>query len=75
MGNYAIRTPSKILAWIIAAILVYLNLKLLVNEAANFFAASTSILVKGLIVGTGGLLIFLLGYILVHPFTKKKLSA
>lgn len=75
MGIYAIKTPSKILAWIIAAVLVYLNLKLLVNEAAGFFAASKSMWVKGLIIGTGGLLIFLLGYILVHPFTKKKVSA
>jgi manganese transport protein len=72
MGIYAINTPSKIVAWIIAAILVYLNLKLLVNEAFDFFAASQSLFVKSLIIGTGGLLIALLLYILVHPFLKKR---
>jgi manganese transport protein len=72
MGIYAINTPAKIASWIIAAILVYLNLKLLLNEAIDFFAASKSVLVKSLIVSAGGLLIFLLLYILVHPFLKKR---
>jgi manganese transport protein len=72
MGIYAINTPAKIASWIIAAILVYLNLKLFLNEAIDFFAASKCVLVKSLIVSAGGLLIFLLLYILVHPFLKKR---
>jgi manganese transport protein len=75
MGAYAIKAPTKVVSWIIAAILVYLNLKLLLNEAVNFFAASKNIFIKGSIVAAGGLLVLLLGYILVHPFSKKKMNA
>ena len=39
MGDFAINNITKVAAWVIAAILVALNLKMLLNEAAGVFAA------------------------------------
>ena len=39
MGDFAINTITKIAAWVIAAILISLNLKMLLNEATDIFEA------------------------------------
>ena len=72
MGVHAISIPVRIISWIIASILVYLNLKLIVGEAIDYFVSSDNLLVKGLILTGSGLLILLLGYILAHPLFGKK---
>lgn len=71
MGDHAIGPVVKISAWLIAAILVYLNGQLLVNEASNFFSTSDNIILKGTIITAGGLLVFLLIYIILFPLFKK----
>jgi len=72
MGEYAINNPTRIAAWIIASILIYLNVKMVVNEVTGYFAEPGNISWKILIVlGAvvfGGLLI----YILLFPFLKHK---
>lgn len=72
MGQFVIKPVVQIAAWIIAAILVYLNIQLLVNEASSYFATSQSIVGKYLIIAGGLLLLFLLVYIIIYPLTKKK---
>ena len=72
MGVHAISIPVRIISWIIASILVYLNLKLIVGEAIDYFVSSDNMLLKGLILTGSGLLILLLGYILAHPLFGKK---
>lgn len=72
MGKYAANTLVQIVAWIIAAILIFLNLKMLVNEATPAFEGNNTLLQIILIAfGTGFLV--LLGYIILFPlFNKKK---
>jgi manganese transport protein len=72
MGVHAISVPVRIMSWIIASVLVYLNLKLIVGEAIDYFVSSDNMLLKGLILSGGGLLIYLLGYILAHPLFGKQ---
>lgn len=37
MGPFAINTPTKIVAWLVAAVLVYLNVKLVADEIVSYF--------------------------------------
>src|SRR6195952_1407711 len=57
MGEFAIKPIIKFFAWLVASILVYLNVRLVTGEAGNFFATShnligkISIIVSGLLFG------------------------
>jgi manganese transport protein len=72
MGEFAIKPLVKILAWLVATILVYLNLKMVTGEAADFFASSDSLAGKAVIIIA--LLLFgaLLVYSIIFPLMKKK---
>lgn len=72
MGIYAIKPVVQILAWLIATILVYLNLRLLINEAVDFFAKSDSAFWKSMIILGGAILMALLIYTIVHPRISQK---
>ncbi len=74
MGKFAIGTLTKIAAWLITTILVYLNLKMLLNEIVPGFETHTD-LTKILIVGAGVAFAFLLMYIILFPFFRKKMAA
>ncbi len=71
MGNFVIKPVTKILAWVIAAILVYLNLKMLLNEIIPSFANHT-LLLKFFIIFMGIFFAALLMYIILFPFLSKK---
>lgn len=71
MGNFVIKPVTKILAWLIAAILVYLNLKMLLNEIIPSFANHT-LLLKFFIIFIGIFFAALLMYIILFPFLSKK---
>ena len=72
MGSFAIKPYIQAAAWIIAAVLVFLNLKMLVNEATQVFEGD-AIFPKILIALIGLLFIALLVYITFLPlFTKKE---
>ena len=43
MGDFVIKTPVKLLAWLIAAVLVYLNVTMVVNEIGKAFESDISI--------------------------------
>ncbi len=72
MGNFVISNLTKVAAWVIASILVFLNLKMLINEAGGVFEAEN--LWPKLVLGLLGLLFLaLLLYIIFSPlFTKTK---
>lgn len=72
MGEYAIRPIVQVTAWIIAAILVYLNVRLLVGEAIDFFETSRSVLWKVVIVAGAVVVTGLLLYIILHPLLAKR---
>jgi len=71
MGEFVIKIHVRILAWIIAAILIYLNVKMVFNEASDYFATSENIFWKSMIILGGLLFGGLLTYILFFPFRKK----
>jgi manganese transport protein len=71
MGVFTIRPLIKALAWLVAGLLVYLNIKLVLEEAAPLFNQGGYAGWKGLIIlaGLGALLLLL--YIILHPwFTR-----
>jgi manganese transport protein len=73
MGTFAIKPWVQAIAWLVTAILVYLNLRMLVNEAGSFFAESSNILWKALIIAGGAGFLALLAYIVFYPvFSKSK---
>jgi manganese transport protein len=69
MGKFAINRMTKAGAWLIASILIYLNVKMLTNELGHgFFAlgAGTQIIVTLSVVFFASLLV----YVLIHPLLK-----
>ena len=72
MGTFAIKPIVQIAAWLIATILVYLNIRMVINEAAIFFASSENIFWKFLIIAGGILFAGLLLYTVFFPFFSKK---
>jgi manganese transport protein len=72
MGVFTIKPIIQVFAWIIAAILVYLNIKMVINEASGFFAASESIFWKALIVAGGVAFLALLAYTIFYPLFSKR---
>lgn len=70
MGNFVIKPITKIAAWLIATVLIFLNLKMLFNEITPIFEADAlwpKVLISLAVTGFGALLIF----IIIHPFIKK----
>ena len=70
MGNFVITPLTKFAAWVIASILVFLNLKMLINEATGVFEAE-ALLPKVILIVLGFLFLLLLVYIIVYPIFKK----
>lgn len=71
MGKFAINNVTKVASWLIAMMLVYLNLKMLLNEIIPSFASyaiSIQILITVLGLIFGGLLI----YITIFPWLRQK---
>ena len=70
MGEFAIGWKIKTLAWIVAAVLVYLNSNLVFDFVTGFFHDSQSLLLKVLLVLTVLFFICLLSYIIIYPLLK-----
>lgn len=70
MGNFAIKPITKIAAWIIATVLVSLNLKMLVNEMGTVY--SDGALWQQVLLTIAGLTcLFLLIYVIISPLIEK----
>ncbi len=72
MGKFSITLLIKILAWIIAAVLIYLNIKLVYEQCEELFMHNGNLVIKTIIsiAGTGALLLLL--YIILHPWLDRK---
>jgi manganese transport protein len=75
MGTFAIKPIVQVAAWIVTATLVYLNIRMLMNEVSSFFAESNNIFWKILIIGGGALFLGLLAYIIFYPIFSKSKNA
>ena len=72
MGVFAIKPVVKIAAWLVAIVLVVLNVNLLYATAAAFFNTQGNLVWKSVIVVCSCGLVILLGYIVLYPLRKKK---
>ena len=75
MGKFTIKPLTKIAAWLIASVLIFLNLKMLLNEVMPLLE-QPALLPKILLGMTGLFFGGILVYIILHPFiTKNKKTA
>ncbi|MBO9658251.1 MAG: Nramp family divalent metal transporter [Chitinophagaceae bacterium] len=74
MGSFAIKPIVQIAAWLITAILVYLNLTMVMGEAKDLFAQPGNWLGKTALILGGVVFIALLIIAIVYPLLKKKWS-
>lgn len=71
MGVFAIKNVTKFFAWIIALLLVYLNIRMVWGEATTLFDDSGNLIWKILIILGGIGFVALLGYISFHPLVVR----
>ncbi|PWT76322.1 MAG: iron/manganese transporter [Bacteroidetes bacterium] len=74
MGSFAIDGITKILAWGVAAILLYLNAKLVFDAGFSYISHPGNMILKIIIVISVILAFALLLYILIHPWFAKQLQ-
>jgi manganese transport protein len=72
MGEFTIKPIVKVAAWLIAAILIYLNIRMVGNEAASFFNSSDSLIWKAVIIVGGLGFLVLLMYTIIYPLFYKR---
>lgn len=75
MGAFAIKPWVILVASVITAILVYLNIRMVIEQAASFFVTSDNLFWKVVILVAGVFLLALLVIALVYPFLIKKQKA
>jgi manganese transport protein len=72
MGAYAIKPLVIMLASLVTAILVYLNIRMVIEQARPFFHESESLFWKSVIVASGVFYIGLLLIAIFYPLLKRK---
>jgi len=72
MGEFAIKSWVKILAWLVASILVYLNANLVLDFAKAFLIGPTALLIKLILVLFILFFFALLLYIIIFPMIQSK---
>ncbi len=77
MGEFRIRLGAQILAWVIAIIIVALNIKLATDEISHWIAeaGANAWLVKITAIPLAGLIGALLIYVTLHPYLRKRIRA
>jgi len=73
MGQFALALPLRILAWLIAVVLAYLNLRMVFEQIVHLITHSGSITGKGFAVAGGLSLIILLLITWLYPIRRKTL--
>ncbi|MBS1665923.1 MAG: Nramp family divalent metal transporter [Bacteroidetes bacterium] len=71
MGKFSIKLTTKFFSWLVAAILVYLNIKLVLEEVAGYFAHPGNWFWKIIILVSFVALLLLLLYVFIHPWLSK----
>lgn len=72
MGKFVIKPLVIVLASLIAAVLVYLNIRMVVEQASSFFATSDSIFWKAVIILSGLFYVTLLVIAIFYPIVRRK---
>ena len=71
MGSFVIKPITQFFAWLVASVLVYLNVRMVTGEAVSFFATSESTIAKITIIVAGILFAALLIYSIAFPLFGK----
>ncbi|WP_246228687.1 Nramp family divalent metal transporter [Paraflavitalea devenefica] len=72
MGAFAIKPIVQIAAWLIATVLVYLNIRMVINEAGKVFNEPGNLFWKVIIVAGGLLFLLLLLFTVFYPLFSKR---
>jgi manganese transport protein len=72
MGEHAIKPLTKFTAWIVTAILAYLNIRMVIEQGKDYFATSDNIFWKTVILLSGLLFVALLIISFAYPLMSKK---
>ena len=73
MGAFVIKPWVQVLAWLVTAVLVYLNLRMLFGQATAYFEESTNVFWKTAIIIGGLIFLILLVCSIVYPLISRKL--
>jgi manganese transport protein len=74
MGAFAIGPVTKILAWSVAAVLIYLNFKMLLSQSVPVFDGK-AFMPKLLVTASGLFFILLLLYVIIEPVITRRQAA
>ncbi len=74
MGQFAIKPLLIILSAIVTAVLVYLNIRMVTEQATNFFLTSDNLYWKIVIILAALFFVFLLAVTLFYPIVMKKIK-
>jgi manganese transport protein len=72
MGAFVIKPLTKMVAWLVTSILVYLNIRMVTEQAGNYFATSDNIFWKIVIIIGGLLFVALLIVSILYPLMTKR---
>lgn len=72
MGDFVITPTVRVLAWLITAVLVYLNLRMVTGQAIDFFGESGHMFGKMVIIVAGLLYVALLVITLMYPLLQRQ---
>ncbi len=71
MGAFVIKPPTQIAAWIVAAVIIVLNVKLVADEATGLVVAHPQWWAYALIIGGGAGMALLLGITIAYPLLRR----
>ena len=72
MGRFTIKPVIQIAAWLIAGVLVYLNLRMVTEQASEYFSVSDNMFWKIIIILGGIIFVGLLIISILYPLLNKK---
>jgi manganese transport protein len=72
MGEFSISVVTRFFGWAVAALLVYLNLKLVLEESSSYFTGNSNPVWKILILAGGLGAMALLVYVFIYPWVQRQ---
>ncbi|HEX7847105.1 MAG TPA: divalent metal cation transporter, partial [Chitinophagaceae bacterium] len=72
MGEFTIKPLVQVMAWLITAVLVYLNISMVFGEAQDYFTSSDNTFWKVVIVIAGVFFLSLLTITILYPLLKRR---
>jgi manganese transport protein len=72
MGSFAIKPYVQFIAWLITAVLVYLNIRMVSEQAGNYFRTPGNLFWKTMIIAGAILFVGLLIIAIVYPLLRRR---